>query len=214
MPLEVVINRYVRRGIDCIAVTDHDNIDGALKMQKIAPFKVIVGEEVKTLQGEIIGLFLRERVPPFLTAEETVDRIHKQGGLTCVPHPFDRIRNGRLQEKVLEELYSQIDIMEAFNCRTTLLRDSEKAMAFGLAHNMALGVGSDSHTPIEIGGAFVEMPDFEGSHDFLHCIRGGRLVGRRANPLVHLPTRIVGTLRKPPGVECLRTAKSSWQPHQ
>lgn len=196
MPLEVVIDRCVRRGIDCIAVTDHDNIDGALKMQQIAPFKVIVGEEVKTLQGEIIGLFLKERIASLLTAEETVDRIHEQGGLTCVPHPFDRIRKGRLQENVLNELHSQIDIMEAFNCRTTLLRDSEKAMAFGIEHDMALGVGSDSHTPVEIGGAFVEMPDFEGPHDFLGCIRSGRLAGRRANPLVHVPTRIMRTLKK------------------
>ncbi len=196
MPLEVIIDRYVRRGIDCIAVTDHDKIEGALEMQKIAPFKVIVGEEVKTVQGEIIGLFLTDRIPPLLTAAETIERIHKQGGLTCVPHPFDRIRGGRLKEEVLEELHQGIDVMEAFNSRTTLLRDSDKARAFGKAKDMPLGAGSDSHTPIEIGGAYVEMADFEGPDDFLNCLRQGRIVGRRANPLVHVPTRIVRTLKK------------------
>ncbi len=196
MPLEVIIDRCVRRGIDCIAVTDHDKIEGALEMQKLAPFKVIVGEEVKTNEGEIIGLFLKERVPPLLTAAETIERIHQQGGLTYVPHPFDRIRGGRLKEEVLEEVYEGIDIMEAFNSRTTLLRDSEKAKAFGRAKNMPLGAGSDSHTPIEIGGAYVEMPDFEGPNDFLDCLREGRIVGKRANPLVHVPTRIVRTLKR------------------
>lgn len=196
MPLEVIIDRCVRRGIDCIAVTDHDNIAGALKVEKLAPFRVIVGEEVKTRQGEIIGLFLKEEVPPGLSARETVARIHQQGGLTCVPHPFDRVRKGRLREDVLAAIYEQIDIMEAFNSRTTLLRDSEKAEAFGRARNMPLGAGSDSHTPMEIGGAYVLMPEFDGPADFLDCLREGTVVGERATPLVHVPTRIVRWLKK------------------
>ena len=197
MPPEVLVDRCVRKGITCLAVTDHNTIAGALAVQQLAPFKVIIGEEVKTAEGEIIGLFLKEEVPRGLSPEETLQRIHGQGGLAAVPHPYDRFRRSRLKESALRRVAGQIDIMEAFNCRTTLLRDSQQAEAFGRAHAHALGTGSDSHTPIEVGGTYVEMADFDLSapQEFLEKLRGGRIVGKRANPLVHLPTRLVKTIR-------------------
>lgn len=199
MPPEVLVDRCVRRGIGALAVTEHNNIDGALAVQKIAPFKVIVAEEIKTAQGEIIGLFLKEAVPRGLTPQETVARIKSQGGLVAVPHPFDRFRSGSvIKQRALELIVGDIDILEAFNCRTTLLRDSERAEAFGRAHNLALGVGSDSHTPLEPGGGYVEMDDFDirSPQEFLAKLREGRITGRRANPLVHVPTRMVKSIRQ------------------
>ncbi len=199
MPPEVLVDRCVRRGIGALAVTEHNNIDGALAVRKIAPFKVIIAEEIKTNQGEIIGLFLNEAVPRGLTPQETVARIKSQGGLAAVPHPFDRFRGGsRLKERALELVAGDIDIMEAFNCRTTLLRDSERAEAFGRAHGHVLGVGSDAHTPYEIGGGYVEMEDFDlrSPQEFLAKLREGTIVAKRANPLVHVPTRVVKSIRQ------------------
>jgi hypothetical protein len=199
MPPEVLVDRCVRRGIGALAVTEHNNIDGALAVQQIAPFKVIIAEEIKTNQGEIIGLFLKQPIPRGLTPEETVARIKSQGGLAAIPHPFDRFRSGSaIKRRALESVADDIDIMEAFNCRTTLLRDSERAEAFGREHGMALGVGSDSHTPFEIGGGYVEMEDFDlrSPQDFLAKLREGTIVAQRANPLVHVPTRLVKSIRQ------------------
>lgn len=197
MPPEVLVDRCVKKGITCLAVTEHNNIAGAVYVQQIAPFKVIIGEEIKTDHGEIIGLFLKEEVPRDLSPAETVERIHRQGGLAAVPHPFDRFRGSRLDEEWLVKLAGQIDITEAFNCRTTLLRDSERAEDYGRRRGHALGIGSDSHTPIEVGGAHIEMEDFDlrDPQEFLAKLRQGRLVGQRANPLVHVPTRLVKTIR-------------------
>ncbi|MBI2887458.1 MAG: PHP domain-containing protein [Chloroflexi bacterium] len=197
MPVEALVDRCVRRGISCLAVTDHNTIAGGLAAQQIAPFKVIVGEEIKTDEGELIGLFLKEEVPRGLSPEETVERVHAQGGLVAAPHPYDRFRRSRLRAEALDRLAGQIDITEAFNCRTTLLRDSQRAEAYGRAHGHALGAGSDSHTPIEVGGAYVEMEDFDlrDPQEFLAKLREARIVGQRANPLVHVPTRLVKIVR-------------------
>jgi predicted metal-dependent phosphoesterase TrpH len=89
---QAFIDRCLRKGIDCIAVTDHNEIEGAFVIQKLAPFKVIVGEEVKTSEGEIIGLFLKELVPKGMSPEDTIDCIHEQGGLAVIPHPYDIFR--------------------------------------------------------------------------------------------------------------------------
>ena len=194
-PLSVVIDRCQRRGINCLAVTDHNTISGALELQRHAPFQVIVGEEINTLDGEIIGLFLTAEIPRGLSGRETAARIHRQGGLVCIPHPFDRVRRRRITEQALYDLIPQIDILEAFNPRTTLLRDSERALSFGRAHGLALGAGSDAHTPVEIGGAYVEMREFKDPQDFLEAVKGGQVAGRRANPLVHLPTRVTRLLK-------------------
>src|SRR5687767_13395971 len=94
-----------RRGIDCIAVTDHNEIEGAFVIDKLAResgrLKVIVGEEVKTAEGEIIGLFLKEWVPRDLSPEETIRAIHEQGGLVVVPHPYDVFRRSVITETAL-----------------------------------------------------------------------------------------------------------------
>lgn len=189
---KVFVERCLQAGIDCVAVTDHNSIQGALEVQRIAPFKVIVAEEISTSEGEIIGLFLSEAVPKGLTPEETVRAIREQGGLVCVPHPFDRLRQSELREDALLRIVGDVDIIEAFNARTTLQRDNERAARFAAEHGKLMSAGSDAHTPGEIGLAHVEMPDFEGPEEFLAALGEGRIVGRRAIPLVH----VVSTLAK------------------
>jgi predicted metal-dependent phosphoesterase TrpH len=186
----VLVDRSVRAGIDCLAVTDHNSIKGALEVRRIAPFKVIVAEEIKTPEGEIIGLFLEEEVPKGLTPEEAVRAIHEQGGLVCIPHPFDRLRRSPLRHEALLRIVADVDIIEAFNARTTLQRDNERAERFAAEHGKLMSAGSDAHTPGEVGLAYVEMPDFEGPKEFLAALEKGRIVGRRASPLVHVASTL------------------------
>jgi predicted metal-dependent phosphoesterase TrpH len=186
---EKYVRTCLKRGINCVAVTDHNAIGGALAVQKLASFTIIIGEEVESSEGEIIGLFLQEEVPAGLSPEETVRRIKEQGGLVCVPHPFDRLRGTRLAEAALMRILPQVDIIEALNARTTLRGDNEQAARFAQEHGLPMSAGSDAHSARELGRAGVEMPDFEGPWEFLEALRQGQIVGRLSSPLVHLWSR-------------------------
>ena len=185
MSLEKIISRCLETGINCIAISDHGTAEGALKMQNLAPFPVIVAEEILTHHGEIIGMFLEESIPSGLSIEQTISHIRAQDGLVCLPHPFDTLRGIRLDSKRLEELAGQIDIIEVFNARSPLRRSSAKARAFAGKHGIAGTAGSDAHTLNEIGSTYVEMPEFNDRDDFLQALRQGKVLGHRANPLVH-----------------------------
>lgn len=188
---ERLISRCLEIGINCVAITDHNTIAGALAVLKIAPFKVIVGEEIRTTKGEIIGFFLKEEIPRGLSPEETIRRIKGQGGLVCIPHPCDRLRPSALKSEKLYELLPQIDIIEVFNARTALRRDLEKARALAQKNGLLAGAGSDSHTPGEIGGACVEMPDFETPQEFKAALAQGRVLGRQSSPWIRVLSRLV-----------------------
>jgi hypothetical protein len=177
-----------RRGIDCVAITDHNSIAGALEVQRLAPFLVIVGEEVRTQGGEIIGLFLQEEVPPGLSAQETVVRIKEQRGLVLVPHPFDRLRRSTLRGPLLEALAPQLDALEVFNSRTLLPSHQSLARDFAAKHGLPSTAGSDAHTRWELGRAYVEIPEFQGAGGFLDSLAQGWVVGRASNPLIHFAT--------------------------
>ena len=185
MPLENIINRCLERGINCIAIADHGTIEGALKMQSIAPFRIIVAEEILTPHGEIIGMFLKEDIPSHLSVEQVISRIKAQDALVCIPHPFDKFRQSALGGRMVEELREQIDIIEVFNSRTLLLRCSTEAQFFAHKYGISGSAGSDAHTPGEIGNAYVEMPEFNGREDFLQALAMGRIFGYRTNPLIH-----------------------------
>jgi len=185
MPLEQVISRCLETGINCIAISDHGTAEGALKMQTIAPFPVIVAEEILTPHGEITGMFLKETIPSGLSVEQTISRIKAQGALVCIPHPFDIFMRVGLGGRVMEEIVEQIDIIEVFNSRSPLTQRSAKARAFAEKYGIAKSAGSDAHTPGEIGNAYVEMPEFNGKDDFLKALIKGKIFGRRTNPVVH-----------------------------
>jgi len=183
--LEQVINRCLKIGINCIAIADHGTIEGALKIQSLTPFPVIVAEEILTPHGEIMGMFLKEGIPSGLSIEQTISRIRAQDALVCIPHPFDKLRRIGLGGKILEELVGQIDILEVFNSRSPLLRASAKARAFAEKYGITKSAGSDAHTPNEIGKAYVEMPEFNGRDDFLNALVNTKICGLKTNPLVH-----------------------------
>jgi predicted metal-dependent phosphoesterase TrpH len=172
-----------------VAVTDHNTIDGSLALRSIAPFKVIIGEEVGSASGEITGLFLKETIPAGLTALQTVERIKEQGGLVSIPHPFDRFRSHVIDKAALHEIIPYIDIVEGFNSRNNLARDDLKAQEFAATHGLLTSGVTDAHTTMELGRTYVEMPEFDGSpEDFLRALAQGRIVGRRMSPLVHVLT--------------------------
>ncbi|MPZ50670.1 MAG: PHP domain-containing protein [Dehalococcoidia bacterium] len=179
------VDECVRKGVNCIAVTDHNEIEGAFVIQKLAPFKVIIGEEVKTSEGEIIGLFLKEFVPRDMTPEETVLAIHEQGALAVVPHPFDVFRRSVITKDALERVKTDVDAIEGFNCRNILSKHDQKARDLAAGVSKPMTLGTDSHSPWEIGGALLEMDDFETPQELLAALPSGRIVGHRSLPVVH-----------------------------
>jgi predicted metal-dependent phosphoesterase TrpH len=192
---ERIIDAVQRAGLDGIAVTDHNEFRGAQALAERAPFTVIPGEEIKTSGGEIIGLFLQEWVPPGLEPLETVGRIHAQGGLAYVPHPFDEIRGSRLQRWALELVTPDIDILEVFNARNALPRFNQRALAYAQEHGLLAGAGSDTHTYGEYGKAYVEIPPFSNAQEFLQSMRQGTWHGHLSSPLVHARTRLDRTMK-------------------
>ncbi|MBI2910749.1 MAG: PHP domain-containing protein [Chloroflexi bacterium] len=185
------------RGITCLAVTDHNRIDGALEARAVAPaaLRVIVGEEIRTSEGEIIGLFLSEAITRDLSPEETCERIKAQGGLAYVPHPFDRFRRSPIRRAALDRIRDRIDALEVLNARNLWPGHDAAALAFARRWGIAGGAGSDAHTPFEVGNAWVEIEDFTTPREFVAALRRGRVGGHHAGPWVHFITRWV-RLRK------------------
>ena len=190
MHLDKIIERCQELGINCIAVADHGTAEGALKMQEIAPFQVIVAEEIMTTEGEIMGMFLKETIKSEkdsrLTPEEAVARIREQGGLVNIPHPFETIRGSALKDWAIDDIAKDVDIIEVLNSRSPFAANTEKAKAFAEKHGIPGSAGSDAHTLSEIGNAYVEMPEFKDKNDFLAALKKGQVYGRRASMYVRL----------------------------
>lgn len=199
-PPRRLVERCLRVGLNCVAVTDHGTIRGALEVARIAPFRVIIGEEVPTRDGDIIGLFLQEEVPPGLPVGEAARRIREQGGLVSIPHPFDRLRRSVITPQGLAEVLPLAHMVEVFNARNTFPGDDRRALALARERGLPGVAVSDAHHPLELGHTFTEMPDFDGTpQGFLQALAGARLVCRRSSPLVHLITvsnRLLKRLRR------------------
>jgi len=193
--LDHIIRACQSKKINCIALSDHGSIEGALKIKNIAPFFVIVAEEILTDKGEIMGMFLQEKVPSGLSMRESIRRIKEQGGLFCAQHPFDKIRSDALKKETMQEIADQIDVVEIFNSRTLLPRSSQLAREFARDHHLPCTAGSDAHSASEIGNAFVEMPEFEDKEGFLQALSQGKVHGHRANPVSRF-SALWGRLKK------------------
>ena len=168
----------VASGIDVLCITDHNAIRGALELTGQLPCRVVVGEELRTHAGEVIGLFLTERVPFGVSAPEAAARIRAQGGLVYIPHPFDPVRHN-LRETELRALASEglVDALETFNAKTSLSHLNAQAAALADELDLPGGAGSDAHVPEALGAAYVEMPDFDGPESFIDALRAAVVVG-------------------------------------
>ena len=175
---EEIHDAVVASGVDVLCVTDHNAIRGAVELSATLPCRVVIGEELKTHAGEIIGLFLTERVPIGVPPVAAAEMIRAQGGLVYIPHPFDPLRRN-LAEPAMRELAANglIDAIETVNAKTSLSSLNRRAAVFAQDHDLAAGAGSDAHVPFALGAAYVEMPDFDGPTDFLAKLRLARVVG-------------------------------------
>jgi predicted metal-dependent phosphoesterase TrpH len=183
-------------GLDVVCTTDHNTIEGALRLREIADgFRVVIGEEVSTRDGDMIGLFLDKVVPRGLSAEETILRIHDQGGLVSVPHPFSRNRLFHIRRAALDRVWKDIDCIEIFNAREAFTQDNLRAAAFAREKDLPGAVGSDAHRTAEIGRAWVEVEEFAGREDFIAALREGSVIGKLTGNYIHVLTRL-DVLRK------------------
>ncbi|MEA2398421.1 MAG: hypothetical protein QOK25_1977 [Thermoleophilaceae bacterium] len=183
-PAEVLIAEARSRGLGAIAVTDHNEISGAQEaLAKADGVKVIVGEEVKTAdQGEVIGLFIEEKIPRGMTLQETIDEIKRQGGLVYVPHPFDRMHSVPDYEHLLAVL-DDVDAIEVFNPRVAISEFNEEAVRFAAKYRIPAGAGSDAHVPQGLGSVRIRMRDFDGPQEFLQSLRDADIIRNPASLL-------------------------------
>jgi predicted metal-dependent phosphoesterase TrpH len=194
-PIHMIPARCRAAGIQVQAITDHDEIRGAQELKAYVEtlseeegggLTVIVGEEVSSSEGEIIGLFLQERIPPGLTAKQTVARIKEQGGLVLLPHGFDPLKRHRLSPEGLAGVVEQIDIVETFNARVSRPTWNQAAVNWARQHKVLMSAGSDAHTLADIGSAWVECPKFpiKDPEDLLQALEGGVPEGKWTHPVV------------------------------
>jgi predicted metal-dependent phosphoesterase TrpH len=189
-PVEVLLATAREQGLGAIAVTDHNEISGALQAREQAeessahpPVKVIVAEEVKTAeQGEVIGLFIEEKIPRGLTLAETVAEIKRQGGLVYVPHPFDRMHAVPDYEHLLT-IIDEVDAIEVFNPRVAIGAFNEEAARFAAKYRIVAGAGSDSHVAQGLGSVRIRMRDFDGPQEFMQSLRDADILTRPSSLL-------------------------------
>jgi glycosyltransferase involved in cell wall biosynthesis len=184
-PVEVLLAEARARGLGAIAITDHNEVSGALEARAKADggLKVIVAEEVKTAEeGEVIGLFIEEKIPRGRSLQETIAEIKRQGGLVYVPHPFDRLHSVPDYEHLLQVL-DEVDAIEVFNPRVAISEFNDEAVRFAAKYRIPAGAGSDAHVPQGLGSVRIRMRDFEGPQEFLQSLRDADIVRNPASLL-------------------------------
>lgn len=193
---EELVDAVAQSRIDVLCITDHGTTNGAVELADRLGCRVVVGQELRTWAGEIIGLFLRERIPYGVKPEEAAARIRDQGGLVYIPHPFDPLRSC-MKEDVLAGMVGDglVDAIEVFNAKTSLAHLNQRAVDFAAAHDLPGGAGSDAHEPSAIGAAYVEVPDFTDAASFLTSLRAGTVVGHHYDAPRVWRARIVPSTR-------------------
>lgn len=183
-PIEAILETAREIGLGAIAIADHNEIEGAVIARDTAggdPF-VIVAEEVKTSEGEVIGLFLKERIPPALSFDETLSLIKEQGGLVYVPHPFDALRTTPSYRALVDNLH-RIDVIEIYNAKVALSSFNLSAERFAAKYNIVAGAGSDAHVLQALGTAMIRMPSFTDPQSFMAALWEADIIARRKNLL-------------------------------
>lgn len=175
VPVDQLIARCLDEGIDVLAVTDHNEISGAFAAKAQAPFQVIVGEEIRAAEGgDIIGLFLQQKIEKDLPARRVFQEIRRQGGLVYLAHPYDTVRMKRWPPDLADQLAPEADIIEVFNAHNLHSADNRKAEKAARRFNKAPCAGADAHALAEIGRTVVFLPPFENPRELLESLRAAR----------------------------------------
>ena len=178
LTLEQLAERARQAGLDVVCITDHNVTSAALAAtERDLGVRVIVGEEIRTPDGDVIGLFLTERIPYVLPLPEVVGRIRTQGGLVYAPHPFDLGRSslGRVLPGLCAE--GAVDVIEVFNAKIADQALNDRAAELAGAFSLPGGAGSDAHDAPGVGAAYLEMPDFDGPAGFLAALAHAQVTG-------------------------------------
>ena len=192
---ELIADRSRRLGLDPLFITDHDTTVGARRLQVAVSQRVVVGEEITTTDGELIGLFLQKGIPAGLTARQTALEIKDQAALVYLEHPYDQFRR-HLSEEAIEDVASLIDIVEVYNARSDA-KANRRAGELREILGAAPGAGSDAHTVGELGSVYVEMEDFDGAQAFLANLRDARIVAGRPKVLLMAEAMFRHKIRPP-----------------
>ncbi|MDP9467482.1 MAG: PHP domain-containing protein [Chloroflexota bacterium] len=195
-------DRFVRlaleRGLTHVAITNHNNVEGAVAARERVTalgledrLHIVLGEEVSSADGEIVGIYLTETIPAGLPADETADAIHAQGGLVSIPHPYDPFRRSHIREAALLRLAEagKIDAIEVFNSRVTFARHNEEAAALAARYDIPGIACSDAHSGLEVGMSFNALPAFDSADELRAALRENEWHGSRSTKLIHLTTR-------------------------
>ena len=178
---EDAIARAREIGLDKLAITEHDNLAGALRAKELAPDLIIVGEEIMTTQGELIAYFVKEEVPRGLSPRETIGRLREQGAVVAIPHPVDSLRNSAMGMESVLEVIGLVDALEVRNARCVRPQDNLAALELAQEHGLLVTAGSDAHIPFELGYCYVEMPEFEDDPEsFVDALQLAKPMGKES----------------------------------
>lgn len=189
LSISTLLKTCERKGIDKIAITDHNTIRNALLANQLAPQRVIVGEEILTRQGELLAFFVAQEIPAGLDALEAIAELRKQGAFISVSHPYDPYRKGHWREADLIKIVDKVDAIEVFNARCIRNQANHQARKFAESYHLLGTVGSDAHTAGEVGKAYHRMDDFTNIEQFCHALMNSKIHTRLSSPLVHLFSR-------------------------
>lgn len=156
-----------QRGIDKLAITDHNTAKAALELARMYPMLIIPGEEIMTTKGELLGWYIREEIPHGLSPNETIERLKDQGAVIGVSHPFDRYRKGAWKLDDLMQIVDKVDSIEVYNARCLHEEDNAKALVFAQEHRKLMTAGSDAHIAREYGQAVMQVRPFANNADGL-----------------------------------------------
>lgn len=199
---ESVVRAALRRGLTHLAITDHDRIEGALRARDAAPdgLIVIVGEEVRTADGDLIALFLERAVAPGRPVSETIAEVRAQGGLVGIPHPFDRFRGSMLKDPRLEAMGQLVDWVEAYNARVVGGTGNERAASFARELGLPGVAVSDAHSVVEVGVAYTSVAgDPSTAAGLLAALADLEVIPGRASYLVRTLTPIAKLVNRARG---------------
>lgn len=195
---EDIVNFCRENNIEAIAICDHNEIKGAVEAQKISEGnpKVIIGEEIKTTSGEIIGLFLNKKIEKNLTLSDTINQIKRQGGLVCIPHPGETLRREAIKRNCIKDIILEVDIIEAYNARTIFPKDNCWAEEVAKLNSKPRIAGSDAHFIYKISSAINLIDDFKDSTEFLNTLKKGQFLISKSFVEDQLLSKIIKLLGK------------------